>query len=400
MNDLSGLILLLLPMAAAAGWFAARHSRRPEERDAGRLNPDYVRGLSHLVNNDTDQAIEVFIGMLEADSATIELHLALGSLFRRRGEVDRALRVHHNLVQRPQLAPLHRNQARYELAKDYLSAGVLDRAEEIFQELANQGMFLGQSLRRLMRLFEQEREWDRAIDTARWLASAEGRELGPVIAQYYCEKAEAARRAQDAKATQQALKKALAADPHCVRAQLIRAELARQAGEIKAALRAYRDIIRHHPEFLAEVLGPLQACFAPEEHTAWLAELEGIYRNHPQPQLQLALYQARQQQGQDALAALLQDLSERPSWVGLHAAMSQDWPSLDAGLRKALHELADNLAVPLKRSPRYRCHQCGYSALSLNWQCPSCRQWNTTRPLTDMSYAALDTAAHSASAVS
>ncbi len=403
MGDLSGLILLLLPMAAATGWFVARQSRPREEEEGKLLNPDYVRGISHLVNNDTDQAIEVFIGLMDADEATIDLHLALGSLFRRRGEVDRALRIHQNLVKRPQLKPVHRNQARYELAKDYLAAGVLDRAEEIFLELAHQGMFLVDCLNRLMRIYESEREWDRAIDVAAWLGSAQGRDLGAVIAQYYCEKAEAAARRDDPKAEQGCLKKALAADRHCVRAQMIKARIAEQGDQHAEALKRYRDIVDHHAEFIPEIIESWKRCVVRLRGAdAWMEEVHKCYRSHPDPQLQLALIQASTPLAALDPAAreeLLADLRLHPSWVGLHALLNQSWPQLDASMSAVMRGLADSLAVPLEQSPRYRCSQCGYSARMLNWQCPSCQEWNSTQPLADMSYAALDSVAHSASAV-
>ena len=403
MGDFSGLVLLLLPLAAATGWFVARQSRPREELEAGQLNPDYVRGLSHLVNNDTDQAIEVFIGLIEADEGTIDLHLALGSLFRRRGEVDRALRIHHNLVQRPRLKPLHRNQARFELARDYLAAGVLDRAEEIFLELAHQGMFLSDCLSRLMRIYEREREWERAIDTAQWLSSAQGRDLGPRIAQYWCELADSAKRRDDTRGQQQFLKRAFGADPHCVRALLTRAQQAMASGKAAPALKDYRDVIQHHEEFIPEVLAPWrEAYLANHTPEQWMNELQKMYKRHPHPHLQVARIQAQAQHSEasaDGYQVLLDELSQRPSWVGLHAALDQDWSSLPAGAANLLKEFAAVLSGPLERSPTYRCDQCGYTGRKLNWQCPSCQHWNTTRPLADMAYSALEDQVHGASSL-
>lgn len=401
MGDFTGLVLLLLPLAAATGWFVARQSRPREELEASSLNPDYVRGLSHLVNNDTDQAIEIFIGLIEADEGTIDLHLALGSLFRRRGEVDRALRIHQNLVQRPRLKPLHRNQARFELARDYQAAGVLDRAEEIFLELAHQGMFLSDCLSRLMRIYEREREWERAIDTAQWLSSAQGRDMGPRIAQYWCELADSALRRDDTRGQQQCLKRALAADPHCVRAQLTRAGQAVDSGKVAQALKIYRDVIQHHEAFIPDVLAPWRDAFL-REHSAeqWAAELERVYRRHPHPHLQVALIQAQAQSGQtDARQQALDELVQQPSWVGLHAALDQDWSNLPSQAAGLLKGFADVLRVPLEKSPTYRCDHCGYSGRQLNWQCPSCQHWNTTQPLPDMTYSALEEQVHGASSL-
>ncbi len=403
MGDFTGLVLLLLPLAAATGWFVARQSRPREELEAGNLNPDYVRGLSHLVNNDTDQAIEVFIGLIEADEGTIDLHLALGSLFRRRGEVDRALRIHHNLVQRPRLKPLHRNQARFELARDYLAAGVLDRAEEIFLELAHQGMFLSDCLTRLMRIYEREREWERAIDTAQWLSSAQGRDLGPRIAQYWCELADSAKRRDDARGQQQFLKRAFSADPHCVRALLTRAQQSMGAGKAASALKDYRAVIEHHEAFIPDVLNPWRVAYLANHDTEqWLGELERMYKRHPHPHLQVAriLALAEVKPGQlDEYQELLDELSQRPSWVGLHAALDQEWSSLPLSAANLLKGFAEVLRGPLEKSPTYRCDQCGYTGRKLNWQCPSCQHWNSTRPLADMTYSALEDQVHGASSL-
>ncbi len=394
MGDFSGLILLLLPLAAATGWFVARQSHPREEQEAGGLNPDYVRGISHLVNNDTDQAIEVFIGLMDADEGTIDLHLALGNLYRRRGEVERALRIHQNLVERKSLKPLNRNQARYELARDYLAAGVLDRAEEIFLELAHQGMFLADCLTHLLRIYEREREWDRAMDTARWLGSAQGRDMGALIAQYLCEMAETAERQADAREQQRCIKKALQADRHCVRAQLIRAHQALADSQAGKALRIFQHIAHHDAAFIPEILDAWHAAFvACKGEVNWPQEMRTHCQGQPHPRLLAAMIKAAQplsMAGAELRDELLAHLQAQPSWVGLHAVLDQPWPELDPAVAALLQSVAGALEAPLERSARYRCSRCGYSSRSLNWQCPTCHNWNSTLPLADIDHAALD----------
>mgnify|MGYP001440072004 FL=1 len=187
-------LLALLPLAAASGWYVRGRADRGDE-PMPPVNADYLRGISQLVNEDADQAIATFVRVLEVDNDTAETHLALGNLFRRQGEVDRALRMHQNLVARPNLKAIHRNQARYELAQDYLRAGVLDRAEGLFRELADQNLFLERSLSGLIAIYEQERDWDQSIATTRRLETVRGTSMRPVIAQYFCELAEQARSA-------------------------------------------------------------------------------------------------------------------------------------------------------------------------------------------------------------
>lgn len=404
MGDFTGLIVLLLPLAAATGWFVARQSSPREEQDAPAASgSDYVRGISHLVNNDTDEAIEIFIGLMDTDEATVDLHLALGSLFRRRGEVDRALRIHQNLVQRPELKPISRNQARFELAKDYLAAGVLDRAEDIFLELAHQGMFLSDCLRRLMRIYEGEREWDKAIDAAQWLGSAKAQDMGSTIAQYYCEKAESAARQEDRRGRQHFLKKALAADPHCVRAQCIRAQQALDGGRPDQAIKYYRDILRHHEEFVPEILlGWRQACVELKGEDHWVEELQQLCSRHFNPWLQVALIEALDRSGNAGagqVGTVLDTLAQKPSWIGLQALLARDWAGLPDDLRALLQQMSETLKQAMNQSAHYLCVQCGYSSRTLNWQCPSCQHWNSTQPLPDLHAGAFQAPAAPASSL-
>src|SRR5699024_5712911 len=179
------LLLLLLPVAAASGWYV-RGQHGADEDKAPPIHSDYLRGIHYLVNDESDQAIESFVRVLEVNDDTVDMHLALGSLYRRQGEVDRALRVHENLVARPNLNTAHRNRARYELAQDYLRAGVLDRAENLFRELAQQKVSLERTMAGLISIYEQERDWPRAIEVTRQLGRVRGYSLRPVIAQYCC----------------------------------------------------------------------------------------------------------------------------------------------------------------------------------------------------------------------
>ena len=184
------LLWLLLPLAAASGWYAARRDlRRPA---AAPVSPDYFRGINYLLNEQPDKAIEVFTRMLEVNTETVETHLALGGLFRRRGEVERAIRIHQNLIARSTLDAAQRSQALCELAQDYLKAGLLDRAENLFLELAEIPAHLETALRALMAIYEQEKEWHKAIVSARRLALIVDSDLGPLLAQYHCEMGERA----------------------------------------------------------------------------------------------------------------------------------------------------------------------------------------------------------------
>ena len=185
---LAGLFLLL----AAAGWTMGRFGERDEAEAPPPLNIDYLKGLNFLLNEQTDQALEHFLKMVRVDDKTIETHFALGNLFRRRGEVDRAIRIHQNIIARPDIASEQRDQALYSLAKDYLGAGLLDRAEKICTRLAAGSRYQVQALEALCRIYEQEHEWQQAIDAGKRLELLGGKSLGLQIAHYYCELAESA----------------------------------------------------------------------------------------------------------------------------------------------------------------------------------------------------------------
>ena len=170
------LFWLLLPLAALSGWYAAMASARDRTSGASRtlLSPDYFKGVNYLLNEQSDKAVEVFTRALEVDSDTVETHLALGNLYRRRGEVDRAIRIHQSLISRESLRAEERSEAALELGHDYLRAGLLDRAESLFKELVDSDSYVDRALSRLVDIYEQERDWGRAIRTARRLEQETG----------------------------------------------------------------------------------------------------------------------------------------------------------------------------------------------------------------------------------
>lgn len=380
------LVLLLLPAAAASGWYLRSRIRAPEEHPP-RVHPDYLRGISHLVNDDADKAIEVFMRLLEVDNETVETHLALGNLFRRQGEVDRALRVHQNLVARPNLEPVHRNQARFELAQDYLRAGVLDRAENLFRELVEQGMFLERSLSGLVSIYEAERDWGQAIETTRRLESVRGHSLRPVIAQYYCELAEDARAAGDAEAARRYLKSARGEFRDCVRASLLRGEMAEAEDNYAEAVKAYRQVIGQDIDFVTEVLRPMERCHLAGGDVAgyrrFLEETISRYEG-PAPQVALARLLQREDGHDEAIAHLSDYLQTTPNWIAFYHLLDITWSDSRTGLSGPLDSLRESLRQVIERQPLYHCGHCGFSGRYLHWQCPSCKQWNSVAPVRDV----------------
>lgn len=385
MPDLSGLLLILLPLAAASGWFVAR-MRPPEESETG-LDPRLTQGLGLLVNNQTDAAIDLFMNIAEAEPETVELQLTLGNLFRRRGEIDRALRVHHQLSQNINLPPLQRNRARFELAGDYLRAGILDRAEGLFRELADQGVFLEASLRALTRIHEQQRNWEAAIDTMRWLSSAKGRDFGETIAHYHCELALEARKTGEQKSFDKQVKKALQADAGNVRVALIQVETLTQQQQAQKAIDILRKVPQNDPRFIPEVVSRLEPlCEAADAADQYVEALTQMAELKEGVSAAIALAHWREQHGQEGLEILLDEIRRFPNWIAMQAALELPWPEAETGpaFQELLKALRGALEPLLARRIRYLCEHCGYGSGMLNWQCPSCKQWGTQSPVLDL----------------
>ena len=380
------LLWLLLPVAALSGWWVA--ARRSSARNYGRratdFSSDYFEGLNYLLNEQPDKAIEVFIRMVEVDSETVDTHFALGNLFRRRGEVDRAIRIHQNLIARPTLSREQRTQALFELGADYMRAGVFDRAESLFIELIEMNAHVVPALRHLVDIYQQEKDWDKAIAAARRLESATGKSMDTVIAQYYCELAEHAKQEGDAGRAQHTIKRALMCDHNCVRASILQGDLEAEAGDYKAAIRAYRRVGEQDIEYLPEVIDPLRECYQRIGNVSamidYLKQVLTQY-NGISPMLALADLIRREQGDQEAAAFITDQLRRRPSVRGLDRLIELNLAHSEGAARDNMLILRDLISKLLGDKPIYKCSHCGFTGKSLHWQCPSCKFWNTVKPI-------------------
>ena len=375
---LAGLFLLL----AAAGWALGRFGERDEDEAPPPLSIDYLKGLNFLLNEQTDQALEHFLKMVRVDDKTIETHFALGSLFRRRGEVDRAIRIHQNIIARPDLASEQRDQALFSLAKDYLGAGLLDRAEKLFERLSQGSRYQVQALENLCRIYEQEREWSKAIDAGKQLETLGGRSLALQIAHYHCELAEAAAREGDYDSARKYVKNATAGRPRTMRGALTRAHIAREMDDTKTALKLYHRIIDEHTYLISETLAEIVAIYEKENQIPDLERaLKSMLKNDPEMSALVAYTAIVNDIGGVSIIDkcveeyMLNDatLSEFVDLQSLSEGDPNDRSSAFAKVRRALSKLAN-------ASARYQCQECGFSSQRLLWQCPSCRNWETQRP--------------------
>ncbi|HSG11969.1 MAG TPA: lipopolysaccharide assembly protein LapB [Gammaproteobacteria bacterium] len=379
------LLWLLLPIAAAAGWFSARSSKGKAGRCADSiLGPEYIKGLNYLLNEQQDKAIDVFIRMLEVNSDTVETHLALGNLFRKRGEVDRAIRIHQNLAARPGLQDEQRMDALLELGQDYMKAGLFDRAEGLFRELNENSVHLSSVLPLLLDIYQQEKDWQNAIVIAGQMGFVGEQSARAVIAQFCCELAENARATEDIDAALKYLDEAGKYHPHCARARLIRASIARQQGDCEAALKAYVQVVEMDIDLLPVVLDDMHACHA---ELGTLPAMISFLRNTiPKyagisPVLKLADIVAEEQGEQMAAAFIAGELGLRPSVRGLSRFIDFSLAGSDGAARENLMILKNMTDQLLENKPVYACANCGFSGKTLHWNCPGCRQWNTIKPI-------------------
>ena len=380
------LLWLLLPVAAASGWLAATHGARGAAAPPGPppLRSDYFRGLNYLLDEQPDKAIELFVKVLEVDSETVETHLALGNLFRRRGEVDRAIRIHQNLIARPALGQGERGEALLELGQDYMRAGLLDRAEGLFQELIRSAPFGARALQHLVDIYQQEKDWDRAAHAARQLEGLSGRPHGGVIAHFYCEQAEERGRAGDLEGALDRVQRALDASSQCVRASMIEGALLEHGGDFRGAIRALKRVEQQDPAYVPEVIEPLGRCHEAigrsremEDYLGYLLERYGGVS----PALAMADLRARREGGEAAVRFLTEQLRLRPSVRGLDRLIELSLAHADGAARENLLSLKDLTRKLLEGRSVYRCGHCGFHGRVLHWQCPSCKLWGTVKPI-------------------
>ena len=376
--------VLLVPLVGVSGWVIGRRGgERHSDSQVSKLSTTYFRGLNYLLNEQPDKAIELFLHIAELDRDTFETQVALGHLFRRRGEVDRAIRLHQALVQRHDLNDAQKVQALLALGEDYMRSGLLDRAETVFTDLARIDQRAPQALRHLIGIYQAERDWTKAIENATRYEAVTGEPMGKLIAQFECELAERQRAAGDMAAARESIARAYAADSTSVRAGMLDGRIEVDAGNDAAAIRAFERAARHDPDYLPELMPALLSAYARVGDTtgarAFLAEMSEHYRGIS-PVLALTRYVEAEEGAGAARAYLARQLKDRPSVRG-EAALIDLTLVEQADPVATLHDLKHITDQLLVRNPSYRCSRCGFGARSHHWQCPSCKEWGTVKPL-------------------
>lgn len=377
-------MLLLLPVAAASGWFIARRHFNQQGSTDQKISTDYFKGINFVLNEQPDKAIEIFVNMLEVDSHTVETHLALGNLFRKRGEAERAIRIHQNLIARPNLSRLQRSQALLELGQDYMLAGLLDRAENLFNELLALNEHTVPALRYLKDIYEQEKEWTRAILVAQKLEHKSKISQKNVIANYYCEMAERSMQQGENIRSREHIGAALSTNPGCVRASILRGRMEVSGNNDKAAIRSYKKVFQQDPDYFPEVMQPLLDCMKSISRPAAIKKYfsQVLPAQHAvRPVIIYCEYLKTQYSENEAIEFLSDYLTQHPSLQGLNYLLEFNNTVTDEEFMMKLKKIIEKL---LTANPAYVCSQCGFSGKKMHWQCPGCKSWNSVSPHQDI----------------
>ena len=377
--DLEYWQLLLLPLFFGLGWVAARVDIRHVMQESRVLPRSYFQGLNFLLNEQPDKAIDAFLEVARGDAQTAELHFALGGLFRRRGEIERAIRMHQSLIDRDDLDAEVRLQALSELGQDYLKAGLLDRAEAVFLKLRDSAL-KEEAERQLLEIYQQEKDWQKAIEVARQLPELYS---GKEIAQFHCERAADALMHSRLDEAESQLDAALAVYRKCVRASILQGDLALQRQEPEAAIRAWQRIEQQDAVYLALVAPRLLDAYRQlGRQSEGLALLRAYLERYPSLDLLDCVYQlVLESDGMEAAYRLVQsELQRNPSLLGLEKLMAARLPMTPPETRTDLELARSILQGYTRRLARYRCDHCGFKARQFYWRCPACGGWETYPP--------------------
>ncbi|WP_292839550.1 lipopolysaccharide assembly protein LapB [Methylotenera sp.] len=381
--------LLALPLFFSLGWLAARVDLKQLLAESTALPAAYFKGLNFLITNQQDKAIEAFTEAVQANTDSLELHFALGSLFRKRGEVDRAIHLHLNLLEKKELEPQQKLAVTAELAQDYLKAGLLDRAEELFESL-NDDRYRQPALRALLEIYVREREWERAIKAATELERLSGVPFRIEISHYYCEMAIKSKLANDTHTARFELDQALNANKNCVRANVLLGDMEAEADAHKEAISTWRRIEFQQPEYLGLIAPKLLASFRAIKQTAeGLALLQSYLQNYKLPTLINVLYEATLAENGPESAAILArtELIKMPSLSVLDQLLQARTIAIKQQTDQAenttfkdiqfndLQLMQQTVRHAIGNKTAYHCEQCGFKAKYHHWQCPACNAW-------------------------
>ncbi|NMG45169.1 lipopolysaccharide assembly protein LapB [Aromatoleum toluvorans] len=373
---------LALPLFFALGWLAARIDIRQVVHESRALPRSYLSGLNFLLNEQQDKAIDAFIEAVKIDPHTIELHFALGSLFRRRGETDRAIRMHLNLVDREDMSEEQRMQALAELGQDYLKAGLLDRAEAVFVQL-RASRLNDVAMRYLLEIYQQEKDWAKAVEAAKALPDHESVMWRKEVANFYCELATSALASSKFEETQKYLDEAFSINRRCVRASLVLGDLVAAQGRHEEAIEVWKRVESQDPIYLALVAERIMDAHAKlgrveQGQTLLRSWLE----RHPSLDLldEVFHWELEKRGSRAAYDLVREELRRNPTLLGLDKLLEAALLHAPSEQRGDIELVKQLIHGHTRRVARYRCAECGFKARQFQWRCPACGGWETYPP--------------------
>ena len=378
--------LLILPLFFTLGWIAARVDIKQLISESTALPAAYFKGLNFLISDQHDKAVEAFSEAVQANTDSLELHFALGSLFRRTGETDRAINMHLNLLAKKELTANQKSAVKAELAQDYLKAGLYDRAEELFKGL-DDTRYQQSALHALLEIYVREREWLQAIETATQLERLSGVPFRIQVAQFYCELGMNAIIAQQQDAARVQLNLAIQANKNCVRANVLLGDLEASSGAHQAAISAWKRIEFQQPEYLGLIANKMLKSYRADNNLKQgLAQLNTYLDTYKLPSLMSALYEATlAEEGAEKAAKLARnELIRQPSLTTLDQLLQaramadeSDQSSKKIPNNQDIQLMQQTVRNAIGNRAVYHCNQCGFRAKQHHWQCPACNAWES-----------------------
>ncbi|MDS7913982.1 lipopolysaccharide assembly protein LapB [Klebsiella pasteurii] len=380
------LLFLLLPVAAAYGWYMGRRSaQQSKQDDASRLSRDYVTGVNFLLSNQQDKAVDLFLDMLKEDTGTVEAHLTLGNLFRSRGEVDRAIRIHQSLMESASLTYDQRLLAVQQLGRDYMAAGLYDRAEGMFKQLVDETDFRLSALQQLLQIYQATSDWQSAIEVAERLVKLGKDKHRGEIANFWCELALQQMAGNDLDKAMALLRKGAAADRNSARVSIMMGRVWMEKGDYAKAVESLERVIEQDKELVGETLEMLQTCYQQLGKTdEWEAFLRRCAEENTGATADLMLAQILEQRegAESAQNYVTRQLERHPTMRVFHKLIDYHINEAEEGRAKeSLGVLRHMVGEQVLSKPRYRCQKCGFTAHTLYWHCPSCRSWSSIKPI-------------------
>ncbi|MCC2604142.1 lipopolysaccharide assembly protein LapB [Planctobacterium marinum] len=381
------LLFLLLPVAAGYGWVMGRNSVRQQQRNTSKiLTKQYFKGLNFLLSDQPDKAVDTLIKMVDINTGNVETHIAMGNFFRHRGEIDRAIKVHQNLVNKKEVAGTQRENAMYELGRDYLLAGFLERAENAFLSLMDSKDYYLLAHQQLFNIYQTTKEWDRAIELAENMVENHGDsdDLSKRIAHFYCEQAQIAIHKEAYQQAEKWLQRAVMSDEHSVRPWFLLAEIEKKQNNFAQAFDYLSQIPHRDVDWVSEAIPGLWQC---AEQTGNWSALKTILESHSNQcaTAYLALVSLSQKETSSSAAAqlLLEKINKSPSMKGFHKLLSlyASEEAENSDTQNSLMLLNKLIEKQIEQRPKYRCNGCGFSGKKIHWLCPSCKTWGEMKPI-------------------